>query len=202
MKSYNAPQPAPLPVAGDPVWPAIIREVKNWGTMGDDVRRTQPLAIMALAYDMGERHLMGIRKYGVPLTPGNGRDFMVDAYQEALDLCAYLKGAVEEGFPGAGVIYSGALTMAFAIRCHLLARDGLHLWTDGTETYIAVDAEHAREMQLGILGDNPVDVRMWHIRANDGPFKIDLSEEGLGTVESTHDGWIALRGPGFLCSNA
>ena len=37
---------------------------------------------------------MGIRKYGTPLQPDNGRDSLQDAYEEALDLCVYLKNEI------------------------------------------------------------------------------------------------------------
>ncbi len=46
--------------------------------------------------DMEDRRLHGIKKYGVPVQPYNGRDPLVDAYQEALDLCVYLRQAIEE----------------------------------------------------------------------------------------------------------
>lgn len=46
--------------------------------------------------DMEERRKHGIEKYGVPVQPFNGRDPLIDAYQEALDLCVYLRQAIEE----------------------------------------------------------------------------------------------------------
>lgn len=46
--------------------------------------------------DMRERDQMGRRKYGVPLTAGDGRMSLTDAYQEALDLAVYLRKAIEE----------------------------------------------------------------------------------------------------------
>lgn len=46
--------------------------------------------------DMEERRQMGIQKYGQPVQPYNGRDPLIDAYQEALDLCVYLRQAIEE----------------------------------------------------------------------------------------------------------
>lgn len=46
--------------------------------------------------DMRARDEFGARKYGVRLQPNNGRDFLADAYQEALDLCVYLRGAIFE----------------------------------------------------------------------------------------------------------
>jgi hypothetical protein len=39
---------------------------------------------------------MGKAKYGTELKTHNGRKALVDAYQEALDLCLYLKQALME----------------------------------------------------------------------------------------------------------
>jgi hypothetical protein len=50
---------------------------------------------MVLA-DMAARDAEGRRKYGVPLQPHNGRDALRDAYEEALDLCVYLRQALYE----------------------------------------------------------------------------------------------------------
>lgn len=46
--------------------------------------------------DIYARHRKGVETYGEPLRPHNGRDALLDAYQEALDLCMYLKQAIEE----------------------------------------------------------------------------------------------------------
>lgn len=46
--------------------------------------------------DLKERKQFGMAKYGTPLMSHNGRNAMVDAYQEALDLCCYLKQALLE----------------------------------------------------------------------------------------------------------
>ena len=50
---------------------------------------------MVLA-DLTNRALEGNLKYGEPLLANNGRDALVDAYQEALDLCMYLRQAITE----------------------------------------------------------------------------------------------------------
>jgi len=50
--------------------------------------------------DLAERKAAGVRKYGVPLRTFNGRDALVDAYQESLDLTVYLRQRVTEGLPG------------------------------------------------------------------------------------------------------
>ena len=46
--------------------------------------------------DFRARDAEGRRKYGVPLQPHNGRDALVDAFQEALDLVGYLRQAIYE----------------------------------------------------------------------------------------------------------
>lgn len=46
--------------------------------------------------DMKDRDIIGRMRYGTPLQPHNGRDALADAYQEALDLCAYLRQAIFE----------------------------------------------------------------------------------------------------------
>lgn len=64
-------QPAPTPNDRPAVWPLVIA-------------------------DMQERDAIGRERYGTPLQPFNGRDALVDAYQEALDLCVYLRQAIAE----------------------------------------------------------------------------------------------------------
>jgi hypothetical protein len=46
--------------------------------------------------DISARSLMGLRKYGTMLRTHNGRDALMDAYEEALDLVMYLKQAIME----------------------------------------------------------------------------------------------------------
>lgn len=42
--------------------------------------------------DLKARKELGLQRYGTILQGGNGRDMLIDAYQEALDLVAYLRG--------------------------------------------------------------------------------------------------------------
>ena len=44
-----------------------------------------------------KRAAKGEMFYGYPLQANNGRDALSDAYQEAIDLCLYLKQVSEEG---------------------------------------------------------------------------------------------------------
>lgn len=70
--------------------------------MSEHIREQQPSQPsqgdmwLEVIKDMEARRLHGIKKYGVPVQPHNGRDPLVDAYQEALDLCVYLRQAIEE----------------------------------------------------------------------------------------------------------
>ena len=45
---------------------------------------------------MAKRLELGIERYGTGLQAYNGRDMLQDAYEEALDLCVYLKGIMYE----------------------------------------------------------------------------------------------------------
>lgn len=64
-------QPAPNPNANPAIWDLVIE-------------------------DMRQRDHVGRQRYGMPLQANNGRDAMVDAYQEALDMVVYLRQAIEE----------------------------------------------------------------------------------------------------------
>ena len=46
--------------------------------------------------DLKARAVMGEKKYGSRLVVENGRDHLEDAYTEALDLCMYLRAALEQ----------------------------------------------------------------------------------------------------------
>lgn len=52
--------------------------------------------INAVKDDLESRAEKGLETYGERLKPFNGRDALIDAYQEALDLCVYLRQAIEE----------------------------------------------------------------------------------------------------------
>lgn len=64
-------QPPPKPNKLRPIWELVIE-------------------------DMHERHRIGVERYGTPLQAFNGRIALRDAYEEVLDLAAYLRQAIEE----------------------------------------------------------------------------------------------------------
>lgn len=69
--SVNTEQPAPTTNDSAAIWDLVIA-------------------------DMRERDHVGRQRYRTPLQANNGRDALVDAYQEALDLVVYLRQAIEE----------------------------------------------------------------------------------------------------------
>lgn len=71
VSNLNAPQPQPEHNALPAVWDMVIA-------------------------DMHERDRVGTVNYKTRLQPFNGRDALVDAYQEAQDLCAYLRQVLYE----------------------------------------------------------------------------------------------------------
>lgn len=59
-------------------------------------RLDKPAVWDAVIADMKARDQEGRRRYGTPLQPDNGRDGLVDLYQELLDACVYLKQVIME----------------------------------------------------------------------------------------------------------
>jgi hypothetical protein len=55
----------------------------------------QDIQSMVIA-DLEARRQVGIQRYGTALQPHNGRDMLLDAYEEAMDLTVYLKGCLVE----------------------------------------------------------------------------------------------------------
>lgn len=71
MSAASMSQPEPTPNSHPAVWDLVMA-------------------------DMRERDETGLRRYGTRLQPHNGRDALVDAYQEVLDTAAYLRQAIYE----------------------------------------------------------------------------------------------------------
>ena len=71
QSGYNTPQPTPAENSHSAVWDLVLADIAG-------------------------RDAIGAVKYGQRLKPHNGRDSLVDAYQEALDLVVYLRQALYE----------------------------------------------------------------------------------------------------------
>lgn len=62
----------------------------------DPVKNNKPAVWDLVIKDIQERDAIGEKKYGVRLQPFNGRNALIDAYQEALDLVVYLRQQIFE----------------------------------------------------------------------------------------------------------
>lgn len=60
------------------------------------VPNSRPAIQDLVAIDLESRKRLGILRYGTPLQAFNGRSALRDAYEEALDLCCYLRQKIEE----------------------------------------------------------------------------------------------------------
>ena len=69
-KSLNAPEPDPIATDEVAIWDLVIE-------------------------DMKERDADGRRRYGTPLQLSNGRDALVDTYQELLDAAVFIRQEIE-----------------------------------------------------------------------------------------------------------
>ena len=71
MPDMNREQPIPTSNPYRPIWELVIE-------------------------DMKERDKVGRERYGTPLQPFNGRNSLLDWYQELLDATVYCRQAIEE----------------------------------------------------------------------------------------------------------
>lgn len=122
----NMSAPEPPPVRRDdlkPAWEIVIEEFRDRYCVGDYLTDTSAAAaVRDVLDDMTARDATGRAKYGVPLTAHNGRDQLVDAYQELLDASVYLRAAMEEGISGASAVYSNTLHNIFWLRVAINSR--------------------------------------------------------------------------------
>lgn len=84
-------QPAPKPSTRTPAWELVVKYISN--NYRDDENDGNVLKVIE---DGRKRDALGRERYGVPLAAGNGRDSMIDAYQELLDSAAYLRTELNE----------------------------------------------------------------------------------------------------------
>lgn len=80
-------QPSPIATGRRPTWEIVMSFVEQ--------NCSSNVASLVLP-DMRDRDVLGRQRYGTPLTSGNGRDHLVDAYQEMLDSCVYLANELDE----------------------------------------------------------------------------------------------------------
>ncbi len=96
MTAAIVDQPHPRATDRRPSWDIVMSHV-------DQLRRDNAHVVMGIAEcvlslvlsDMRDRDAVGRQRYGTPLTSGNGRDHLVDAYQD-LDACVYFMNELDE----------------------------------------------------------------------------------------------------------
>jgi len=111
-------QPAPVPNDKPAVWELVMADVTDSIRGLDTSDGRHRLATQVLT-DMAERHAVGTKRYGTPLQAFNGRNVLQDAYEEALDLCVYLRQALAEGKPVARQ-YTKAREMVLDLRATMV----------------------------------------------------------------------------------
>ncbi len=85
------PEPPPVRSPGSvDVWPLVWDDIRVLN------RRSISEARDKLFDDMHARSAQGFAKYGTTLHTKNGRNHIVDAYQETLDQIVYLRAAIED----------------------------------------------------------------------------------------------------------
>lgn len=73
----------------------------EWMAYDDDpceptVEQERTEVLPLVLSDLAKRVEKGTKEYGEPLSINNGRDALVDAYEEVLDLAMYLRQRIEE----------------------------------------------------------------------------------------------------------
>jgi len=62
----------------------------------DPIKNNNPAIVDLVVEDLKKRKELGLERYGVALQAHNGRNAILDAYEEAQDLVIYLKQVLEE----------------------------------------------------------------------------------------------------------
>lgn len=128
MADLNRPEPPPSVGSGTPIWDLVI----------DDMRK---------------RDAHGRKHYGPPLLAHNGRDPLVDAYQEALDLAVYLRQAIAER-DEAPIAATGESPEVVVAHAAAFARDGVD---DSVCRDILLSNSRDRRGVLEIINDEDFD---------------------------------------------
>lgn len=78
--------------------------------------RLKELGLNEVAEDIEARIRLGERKYGTRLKAFNGRDALLDAYQEILDFLNYSMQGVVEGREGCQSLFDRAVSLAVDVQ--------------------------------------------------------------------------------------
>lgn len=107
-------QPPPMDRLGaEPIWDMVIVDMQRRYKSTTPASRSITARVIE---DMHERDRVGRERYGKPLTADNGRDQLVDAYQEILDASVYTRAAMAEGTLVPEAVYNNLLDSLVTIR--------------------------------------------------------------------------------------
>ncbi len=112
------PQPAPRGT-GPEVLPLVLHDLERY-----EVGRDGHEAMRLLQIDLEARVSAKSAEYGTSLRVNNGRNPLIDAYQEAMDTVMFMRQHVTETEGDGYWIYQGAINLAHRIRMAVLRRDG------------------------------------------------------------------------------
>jgi hypothetical protein len=85
---------------GDQPLPTVNNERLCHHDLADMVTKSRFPFAEEVERDIMARLDLGVKRYGHGLQPFNGRDFLLDLYEELLDAGAYANGALREGLLG------------------------------------------------------------------------------------------------------
>lgn len=92
LRERDGDQPLPLTGKQD-VTEAVLEDFGQWMIYAPDEERR---LLQAIEEDLVRRTDLGVSRYGTPLQTFNGRDALLDAYEELLDATKYLKQYILE----------------------------------------------------------------------------------------------------------
>lgn len=84
-RDWTKPEPKPVKTNSQEVWPLVIAQLDANGYEFESTVAAE----QALLEACRQRHVYGVRKYGMGLQVENGRDPLRDLLDEALDAVAY-----------------------------------------------------------------------------------------------------------------
>jgi len=117
MPDLIAPQPDPVKNDLPASWDLVVEDFEE--AFGEVSGTAEVIA------DMRGRDRFGFDKYGVRIQPFNGRDNLVDAYQELLDGLVYFRSALYEQDDDVLLhLYRSTLQTCLELRRAILQRDG------------------------------------------------------------------------------
>ena len=112
-EAMSAREAQPLPVGkGQKIGPLVKNDLKAL------FKRGIPFAKL-VSRDIDARMDLGKQIYGTELRSHNGRDSVLDAYQECLDGLVYIRQAIYEGHTDLGIVYANLLSSACTIKAYM-----------------------------------------------------------------------------------